>query len=95
MNFMSDDFDDSSSSGSLNEHGVALSEHELIQLEADEEVRSKMKKCPICDIEFIDDSYFGETTCGTRDCVEEYEKIYGRRKKMKKFHFRDLRIGSK
>ena len=94
MRLMSSDDNSNNDSGpSIEEYGVALSEKELNQIEADEEIRSKLRRCIICDIEFIDGSYFDEMTCGSRDCIEEYEKIYGRRKNRKKFHLRDLKMG--
>lgn len=67
----------------LEECGCAFSEQELSQIIADDEIKTKMKVCPICSVDFVDNSYFGEVTCGSKSCIEEYERIYGKRSKKK------------
>lgn len=75
-----DDIDGSS----LEEFDCSISEKELSQIINDENLRARIKTCPICSNEYIDDSYFGEATCGLKNCEEQYERLHGKKKKRKK-----------
>lgn len=66
---------------SIDEYGTPFSEAELSQIENDVSTKSKMKICPICNIDFIDNSYWGECTCGNKFCEEEYQKMHGKKSK--------------
>ncbi len=78
------DDDDNIGGCSIDEFACALSERELSQILTDQNIRSKTKVCPICSNDFVDNSYFGETTCGLRSCEEEHERIFGRKTRQKK-----------
>jgi hypothetical protein len=75
---------------SLEEYGLSISDKELSQKVLDEELRAKAKVCPICNTEYFDNSYFGEQTCGDKFCNEEYEKIHGKKSRMKKTRYYDI-----
>jgi hypothetical protein len=77
---MSNSFDDNDNGPSFDEYGIPFSESQLSQIESDASTKSKIKICPICNIDFIDNSYWGECTCGDRFCEEEYQKIHGNHK---------------
>jgi len=78
---------DDHNESALEEHNVALSRDLLEQAIADDNIRARVKMCPICENDFLDDGYFGEVTCGSNHCIEEYEKITGRRLKKRSNNF--------
>ena len=76
--------DDDIDSSSIEEFGCSISEKELTQIVDDENFKSKIRICPVCSNEYIDDSYFGESTCGLKNCEEQYEKLHGKKKRKKR-----------
>lgn len=68
---------------SIEEYDLPFSELQLWQIENDALTKTKMKVCPICNIDFIDDPSCSENTCGNKFCVEEYRKMHKKYKNKK------------